>query len=516
MSLDQETYKYQGGGFAVPGSQTAYWIRHIVLVFVVVGPILIVLLAPGNRWAVAFMAYLNCLIYSVFAVYFLKKGTLGYLIPVIVPLWTIIGNCVGVIYFAMFLPNASYSTASGHVSFFAGGVKYQLAILSFFIVYFCSMARLLRKEDNVEQYPGTVSKSIAYLTTAIVVFSVSVEIFAWFARTAFRLPLSFFLWAGRLYARFQTLLFVAGVAVVRMSKAVKMWLVIFLVAMVFFYTLRNARGMALMPIAALVCGFLFFSESKARTKLALTVAVAIGVPLYLMIGNTARILLGTAVGREASFGQQLAAVKDWRTAAEQSDVGVSFFGRMFFTAGNVIVAHTPSMHPYRYPSPVKYAKELAIYMLPDQLIRRLTGITDPITKLSVLLETDYTGTWLLRDWGMDVTPTSAVGVSTIGHFWMLGGFLPVLFGGFAVALVHTLVARITRRFWVKNPDKAIYYFAALLYCFIWSMSWDFIQLLRNVLWNSIYALAAWMVISQLLKISGITTSEQYEQPELTE
>ena len=96
---------------------------------------------------------------------------------------------------------------------------------------------------------------------------------------------------------------------------------------------------------------------------------------------------------------------------------------MFFTAGNVIVAHTPSMHPYRYPSPVKYAKELAIYMLPDQLIRRLTGITDPITKLSVLLETDYTGTWLLRDWGMDVTPTSAVGVSTIGHFWMLGGFL---------------------------------------------------------------------------------------------
>jgi hypothetical protein len=416
----------------------------------------------------------------------------------------------------MFLPNASYSTSGGHISFFAGGVKYQLAMLGFFVVYFSSMARLLRKEDEVEQYPAMVSKRVAYLSTAIVVFSVSVEIIIGLIRMTIGMPLFVFLWAGRLYARFQTSLFVAGVAIVKMSKVVKIWLVIFLAAMVFFFTLRNARGMALMPIAALVCGFLLFSESKTRTKFALMITVVIGIPLYVMIGNTARILLGTAVGREASFEQQLAALKDWRIAAEQSEVGVSFFGRMFYTAGNVIVAYTPSQYPYRYPSPVKYVKELAIYMLPDQLIRRLMGITDRTTKLSVLLETDYTGTWLLRDWGMDVTPTSAVGVSTIGHFWRLGGFLPVLFGGFAVALVHALVARITRRFWMKNPDKAVFYFAGLLYCFIWSMSWDFIHLLRNVLWNSIYALVAWMVISQLLKIGGGTTNEQYEQPEVIE
>jgi F0F1-type ATP synthase membrane subunit c/vacuolar-type H+-ATPase subunit K len=246
------------------------------------------------------------------------------------------------------------------------------------------------------------------------------------------------------------------------------------------------------------------------------IIVVIGIPMYLLIGNTARILLGSAVGREASFGQQLAALKDWRLAAEQSEVGVSFFGRMFFTAGNGIVAYTPSQYPYRYPSPVKYAKEFAIYMLPDQMIRRVMGITDRTTKVSVLLKTDYTGTWLLRDFGIEVSPTTSVEVSTIGHFWMLGGFLPVLFGGFAVALVHGLVARITRRFWIRNPDKAIFYFASLCYCFIWSMNWDLIQLLRNVLWNSIYALVAWMFISHFLKIGGGATSEQYEQPELIE
>lgn len=516
MLLDQEMYEYQGGDFAVPRSHTAHWIRYIVLAFVVIGPILIVLLAPSNRWVVAFMAYLNCLLYGAFAVYFLKKGTLGCLIPVIVPLWTIVGNCAGVIYFAMFFPNASYSTPGGYVSHFAGGVKYQLAILGFFVVYFSSMAWLLRKEDEVEQHPTMVSKRVGYMAIAIVVFSVSVEIVAWFARAALGLPLFFFLWVGRLFTRFQTLLFVAGVAIIRISKVAKIWLVIFLIAMTFFYTLRNARGMALMPIAALFCGLLFFSESKTRTKLALMVIVVIGMPMYLLIGNTARILLGSAVGREASFGQQLGALKDWRQAAAQSEVGVSFFGRMFFTAGNVIVAYTPSQYPYRYPSPAKYAREFAIYMLPDQMIRRVMGITDRTTKLSVLLQTDYTGTWLLRDFGMEVSPTTAVGVSTIGHFWMLGGFLPVLFGGFAVALVHALVARITRRFWIKNPDKAIFYFAVLCYCFIWSMSWDLIQLLRNVLWNSIYALVAWMLISQFLKIGGGATSEQYEQPELME
>jgi hypothetical protein len=99
---------------------------------------------------------------------------------------------------------------------------------------------------------------------------------------------------------------------------------------------------------------------------------------------------------------------------------------------------------------------------------------------------------------------------------MLGGFLPVLFGGFAVALVHALIARITRRFWRKNPDKAVFYFACVLFCFIWSMNWDFIQLLRNLLWNSVYALVAWMFISKLIKIGSGTMSVQYEQLELME
>ena len=514
--LEQEVYDLEAGEFEITKSRIANLVKYISLVFILAIPILIGFSAPVSRWAVAFMAYLNCLLYGVFAIYFLKKGTLGCLIPVIAPLWLIIGTCGGIIYFAMSYPNASYWTPDGHVSYFAGGVRYQLAIGCFLTVYLASMARLLRRENEVIQHPAMVSKNIGYIATFIVIFAVFMEIVVYLVRTVVNLPLFLFLWVGRLFARFQTLLFVVGVTIVRISKIVKIWLVIFLLAMVFFYSLRNARGMALMPIAGLFCGLFFFSRSKTRTKFAVMAIAVIGIPMFLLIGNTTRILLGSAVGREASFGQQLSALKDWRLAAEQSEAGLSFFGRMYFIAGNVIVAHTPSQYPYRYPSLLKYAKELLIYMLPDQVIRKIVGIKDPVTKLSVLLHTDYTGTWLLRDFGMLVTPTSSVEVSTIGHFWMLGGFLPVLFGGFLVAIVHSLAALMTRRFWIKNPDKAVFYFACLCYCFIWSMNWDFIQLLRNMLWNSIYAFVAWMFVAPFLKISSWAPSEQYTQIGLME
>jgi hypothetical protein len=500
----------------VPKLYTADWIKYIIAVFVTVVPVLITLIAPSHRWVVAFMAYINCLLYSAFAVYFLKKGTLGCLIPVMAPLWLIIGTCGGIIYFAMFHPEAGYWTPGGYVSYFAGGVKYQLAIGGFLLVYLASMVRLLRGEDEVAQHPAMISSRVGYMAAAIIVFSASVEIIMWFMRTVVGTPLFLFLWVGRLFVRYKTLLFVPGAAIVRISRSGKIFLVFFLVAITFFYTLRNARAMALIPIAALFCGLLFFSESKTRTKLTVMAILIVGIPIYLMVGNTARILLGSAAGREASFEQQLSALKDWRVAAEQSETGLGFFGRMFFTSGNVIVAHTPSQYPYRYPSPVKYAKELAIYMLPDPLIRKLVGVEDRLTKLSLLFRTDYTGTGLLRDFGMEVSPTTSVEVSTIGHFWMLGGFLPVLLGGFAVALVHALVARITRRLWIKNPDKAVFYFACVFFCFIWSMNWDFIQLLRNLLWNSIYAFVGWMLISPFLKIGSGAMSVQYEQLELME
>jgi len=509
MYLEQQLYKSQGSDFMAPKLNIAPWIKHIVWASVIVVPILIVSLAPGRHWVVAFMAYMNCLLYSVFAIYFIKKGTLGCLIPVIVPIWLVVGSCIGIIYFAIFWPDEGYETMSGSVSFFAGGAKYQLAIFSFLLTYLGSLAWLLRKEGSVEQQSWMVSKSIAYISLFLVVAAVSIEIIFAFLP----LPLFFHLWAGRLFTRYQTVLFVTGVVIVILPKVTKIWTVFFLAAMTFFYILRNARAMALVPLIAFFSGVFFFSQLKTRTKLTLALMMITSIPFFLMIGNTVRIILG-AGALQASAQQRFSALKDWREAARQWDVGLGFFGRMYFTAGNLIVAHTPTLYPYRYPSPKKYAKEFAIYMLPDQAIRRVKGISDRTTKLSVLMHTDYTGTWLLRDYGMEVIETSSVETSTIGHFWMLGGYLPVLLGGFMVALVHAFTAGIIRRAWIRNPDKAVFYFGVLFYCFIWTLNWDFIQLWRNIFWNLIYAFVGFKLISPFLKIGRVETGIEEDYLEL--
>jgi len=476
----------------------ATWFKYIVIALIILVPVLIVCFAPASRWGTAFFAFINCIIYSTFAVRFLRKATLGYLIPLLAPLWLVIGSCIGIIYFAIFFPYETYRTMSGSISFFAGGIRYQLAICIFLLTYLFSMNWLLRKEINVIQSPQMVSRRVAYLSIIVIVGVVSIEIICSFL--PFPLFISF--WAGRFFTRYQTLLFIAGAAILVLPIVSKLWLVVFLLTMTFFYVLRNARAMALVPLVAFFCGLFFFSQIKTRTKLTLAIAIIIGLPFFLMISNTVRTLLGPG-SQQASVEQKLSALKDWREAAKRWHLGMGFFGRMYFTAGNTIVAYTPLLYHYKHPVPLKYAREFAIYMLPDQIIRRVKGISDRTTKLAVLMQTEYTGTWLLRDYGMEVIETSSVETSTIGHFWMLGGYPFVFLGGIAVALVHGFAAWVIRRAWLKNPDKGIFYFAVLFYPFVWTMNWDFIQLWRNIFWGLIYAFVGFKLISPFLN-SGET------------
>jgi hypothetical protein len=379
---DQEEFEVEDTKLVPPMVNISRWTKYLIVVLAIVCPALIACLSPGHRWAVSFMAYLNCLIYGIFSVYFLRKGTLGCLIPVLALLWLVMGSCLGIIYFAIFFPDGSYPTPGGSVSFFAGGVKYQLAIMLYLIAYLVSMVRLLRKESTIEQHPRMISKRIGKMSIYIIVFAISLQIIL----LLLPVPLVWSLWAGRLFVRYKTLLFVAGVVFVALSIVTKTWLVGFLLVMVGFFTVRNNRAMAVVPCLAFFGGLFFFSELKTRTKLNLALIVAIGLPLFLIISNTTRIILGPA-HIDASMGQKLSAFKNWKSVLQQTDAGKSFFGRMYFTSGNVIVAYTPSLYSYKPFSPLQYGKEFAIYMLPDQVIRKLMGISDRTRKLSIVMRT---------------------------------------------------------------------------------------------------------------------------------
>jgi len=440
----------------------------------------------------------------VFAGYFVKKGTLGCLIPVISSGWLLANGSISVIYFSTFHPDAFYETLKGSISYLVGGMRYQLAIFLFLLVYFVSISQLLKKEEKVPQNPLRVSKYLGYATLASIML---MSIFYMLARAA---PLPEFLksWGLRLHIYLQTLWFAVGVVSLRLSRAIKIMMLAFFVFALIFFSLGGERGIAIMPLAAVFCGMFFFSEASTRTKLVFAVSLIVALPWFAVISNATRILLGTPEEQEVRFqdlSYRLAALKEWRYVVKQVPAGTHFFGRLFFTAGNVIVAYSPIEYSYRHFSPTEYAKEAAISMVPRP-VRRFIGIDLDITKAQ------YTGSWILRDYGINVTEFTSVEPSTIGSLWMFGGYIPVLIGGFVLALIHSFIAWVVRHAWTQNPDKGVFYFSVYFSTILWSSNSDLILIWRTVVLQLVFAYFGFKLISPFLKIGYTSATEQYEKP----
>jgi len=470
------------------------WPRYIYVVGIILA-IAGIALTPIYLWAVVFMAYTNCILYTFFAIHFLKKGTLNSLIPVVAPLWMVVGSCLGVIYFATFFPFESYEAGGGYIGFLDGGVRYQMAIFIFMLVYFITMAWFLRKEKTLGQHPSKVSKYIGLLSLAIG----APILFLMAALKLVDLPPFLSEWTNRLFVYYQSVLFVTGIVINRLSKTIKIWLVVLLGSIALLYLLRGSRGQALVPAVSLLTAILFFSEVKTRTKLILVASLLIIIPWYMILGTAVRSLLGPGAAHSQTLGERWSAIKEWKSVATGKPVFGELFGRTFFTAGNLIVAYTPSEYPYRQFSLGKYIKEFAIYMMPEPLIRRVIKL-DP-GRLSIVLNTEYTGTTVLLEYGIFISEETSVEVSTIGNFWMLGGYKAVFIGGFLVALLHGIVACGIRRAWLKNPDKGAFYFGVQFFLFLYAMNYDFIYMCRSTLMLFIFAFVGYKLISPLLQNS---------------
>lgn len=463
------------------------WPRYII---VIVGIALAIatVLAPTKLWSIVFMADINCMLYAFFAFHFFKKGTLGALIPVIAPLYMVLGSCVGIIYFAIFFPNYGYKIEDGFISYFAGGIRYQLVIFIFLLMYFTVLSWLLRKDRSGDQNPAANTKYVGYAAIAIGLPILALSSIS----TAFGLPLFLQSWGWRLFFYYQSILFAAGVVFDRLSKSVKIILLGCLGITSFLYLLKDARGMALMPIESIFIGLFLFSSCSRKVKAAWLTGMLIFVIFFLLIGTTLRTMLGAGGARENDVETRMAALRDWKTAAADKSVLGNVFGRLFYTAGNVVIAYTPSRYAYRDFSIAKYAKEFVLYMIPEPILRRIIHLEPG--KLYKVLETEYSSPFVLLDYGIWISEESSVEVSAIGHFWMLGGYLYVVCGGVMVALLHSIIIYVIRRAWNRDPDKGVFYFAVLLYPIIGTMNSDFILLVRLTLIPLLFAFIGYKLI----------------------
>jgi hypothetical protein len=471
-------------------------IRLIGRIFAIVGLLAILVKVGSDLLPVALFAYVNCLVYLFFAAYFLKKGTLSSLFPVIMPGWLVTGSCLGVIYFAMFMPDGYYENMNYTLSYFEGGIRYQGVIFLFLISYFLTMKVLLRNEKYTPQSPAMGSRAMANTAVFICMFIIGLNL----ASNILGLPGFATVWADRLFVHMNSILFVAGALIFKMTKKTKLFICLFLGMSIFLYTLANSRGMAMLPVMAFLAGIFLFSEIKPKAKILLLTAIVIGLPFYMVIGNTVRLLTGEGGGGFEDLGSKMRILKEWKSAARQQPVGAGFFGRMYFTGGNAIVALTPEQIPHRDLSVPGYAREMAVCLIPGPMMNMLIGGKLTGSGINKVFERQHIGNWVLLDYGFNISETSAVEVSFVGHLWLFGGYAFVIAGGVLLALIHGLAAWRIRAAWRINPDKAIFYFAIMFTAILWTTNLDLISHWRAVAYKLLFAFVIFKAVSPLLGV----------------
>ena len=210
---------------------------------------------------------------------------------------------------------------------------------------------------------------------------------------------------------------------------------------VLFYTVGNARGLAIFSVAFFSLGFLMFSDYTMKTKIILVTCLFIFFPIYVTIGNTTRELLG-GVGYKEGFAYRLKILGQWKSVAKKKSAMAFTFGRLFFTGGHAIISQTPSEHPYRHFRPYPFIKESLESLLPGALVY------NPY----------YRGTGILLNYNFNIVPgKTSVEVSMIGSLWSMGGWLPVIFGGIAMGFIHGVLIKLVQRSWRTSEMKAYIY-----------------------------------------------------------
>jgi hypothetical protein len=466
-----------GLGYSENSLHVTIWQRRskfLLILYLLIMPIVIFLTVPTDLLMVSLLAYLNCFIIATMMRWLISKGTLPAMLPAIFLPMLLMCFPLPILYFTITSSEAYYGTLAGNMSFFAAGEKVQLSVMVLLLGYWPIIFLSLRQERPFDTRSLPTSKVLRGIIILATMFIISFNALS----KIVDLPDVIQYAADGLFNYLNGLLFIVGALIKRVSFSVKIFLAAFLGCAILFYTVGNARGSAILCVAMLIFGVLLFSEISSKTKITILLILLFVFPAYTVIGNTTREVLGS-VGFQEGFWYRLSVLKDWRFVSAETNKAESTLGRLFANGGHVIIEGTPSRVPYLPFSPVAYAKEMLETLIPG----------------AIYYHPYYRGEFHLLDYGLRISEETSVGISMIGSFWLVGGFVAVFFGGIALGLLHSLIILILKRCRAVSSAKAFIYFSILATSFIWTARIEFI-----VHWHDlVYRLILCFIIYQVVR-----------------
>lgn len=457
------------------------WLTAIGLLTIIVA---IFASVPGEHLAGCLLAFLNCLIVGITISKLANKRSLCSMLVITFLVWVALGWCLGTIYFAIFIP---------HTLLLNGSVKLQIVILMFMMVYLTAIFYVLREEEPYMPLPESAGRR---LNSVALCFYFFITILFFISRVS-KLPGGGIV--GTIFSYSYCLPLVIGVQAAYIRYRDKLLLVAAFCLIFVLFTLANQRRYVIKSVLAFLVGFFFLSRIPTKTKLLIFLLAFIAFPAYMIIGNTVRAVVGEA-GFE-DFGARIHAAKQWKYIAKETKWADSVFGRLFFDGGHAIITETPSQVPYSGFSPFQYLKELGISFTPDKFFDRLEFEANA----------KYAGNFVLNKYGFNrfyITRKHQVGVTILGHFWLLGGYPFIIIAGIAMALLHWVVFIIINKARRRKPELALFITSCMFSSAIEMFGVNFIYAMHNAFWRLVLGTAFfYLFINPFLKRPEITVPE---------
>lgn len=439
--------------------------------------LMLVIRVPEQADAAA-LALLNGILGTGAIVTFARRPSTEALVPVLFLPMVVVSWPLGSLYYMIFDPAMVYRTKWHVVRILDQNIRLQLCTFLFLVSYLPIVFMALRRSAAGKLRPIANPHRVADAMT----FFSTLVIFANAASKIVPLPSLLVYLIDGLWIYFQGLLFVSGALYTHLSKKMKTYLAFVLPATVLFYTLGNARGMAIVPCLLFGLGLLFFSEVKQKTKLIILVAAFFLMPAYVVIGNTTRVL-GHGIGFQ-DLGTRWEALQEWERVAENASFLGQTFARLFHVSGQRIVTTTPDKYPFVPFDLLAYLEELFLSVLPQRFFFKAPF---------------YSGSEILLTYGFNISDTTAVEVSMIGSFYLLGGNLAVFLGGGALGLVHTVLILVLRSAGRSSGLKPLFLLGVLGGSLIGMTGHDLIHQWRRYVWCLLIGHAFYPVVSAITR-----------------
>lgn len=452
------------------------WLSWPVAALGFILPVTILFTVSPEHLGGALLAYLNCVLIVWAILHFIKvDALLGMLLlaalPFLLTAWS-----VPSLYFALLHLPASYNTLWGRVPHLEGFLRVQGAVFVFLLAYLPPLLIFFHRTRGAEGAPLASPKTLVHL---IAVYCIVVTVAYDITRVVMPADAKggIIWWTWGFYNYSVGLYLVIGALSPFLSHGFRLFLIPFFAVHLVIFAVGNARLPGLLPVLWFCAGYIFLSGVPNKRKGVLLLILFMALPIYVVVGNTTRSVLGKA-GFE-NFGRRFDVLVQ---GAGQRNVGgmdalTATMGRLFMTGGQNIIARTPEGLPYFEFEPGKYAKEAAESLLPGILY----------------FQPYYRTNWHLMRYGFNIGPTS-IEISLLGHFWMMGGWAAVFIGGLATALMHGIVLEIIRRARKISWTKALIYTAFLCTAMFDCFGDDFIGAFRALVWRFMLAVLVYQAI----------------------